>query len=251
MNMRQVTIGALVAAGVLLGLVPGPQAQAQAPAPETGGQVGAFVLLGADQNVGVQAGATSSDIPNFTLGARGAQAADDIVITTAATNVYWWIQQITVSGGVSGGPTVTSLNLNIYNDSAGLPGSLYTAQTVTSFSNAPNYVISTSLFLPGSPSGRKYWLSIQANVSSTDGSAWSWQSSSSGALGSSESAWRETVGTSLNFGTCALATGIPTASGWGARRTQCGIGLQDNLAFRLDGQILTLSNAIYLPIVQR
>lgn len=244
MNVRRVSVSALVAAGLLLGLAPGPRAQAEAP--ETGGQVGALVLLGADQIVGVNTGAISSLIPNFVLGASGAQAADDIIITTATTNVYWVIQQITVSGANAGAPAVSGFNLYLYNDNSGLPGSLLGSRSSTSFSNAPNYVINTNLALQGSPAGRKYWLSVQANVTSTDGDSWNWQSSSSGALGSSESAWVETQGTSINGGLCALST-----TGWGLRKTQCNLGEQFNMAFRLDGQIITVTNKLYLPMVAR
>lgn len=249
MNVRRVAISALVAAGLLLGLAPGPRAQAEAP--ETGGQVGALVLLGVDQIVGVDTGAISSDIPNFFNGPRGAQAADDIVVTTAATNVYWIVQQITVGGANVGAPAISAFNVIVYSDSGNLPGNVYALETATSFSGAPNYVIGAALALPGSPTGRKYWLSVQARVTSTDLDFWNWQSGSSGGLGNTESVWRETVGTSLNFGTCAMATGIPNASGWGRRRTQCSVGVQDNMAFRLDGQIVTLSNQMFLPVIHR
>lgn len=234
-SLRALTLLALLAAP--LGGAPVVRAQ---------GPVTALATL-VDQTAGVNAGALSSNIPNFTSGARAAQAADDIVVTTAASNIYWYMQQLTVTGQNTGLPNPDLITVYVYSDngSGTLPGSLYAAQSFANPGNGPNYVLPISIAVPGP--NRKFWISVQVNVTATDGDAWTWQSSSSGAGGTAESTWVELIGTTLAGNSCTVALG----GGWGPRRTVCGIGLQDNLAFLLEGQIVTYTSAVFLPIARR
>ena len=217
-----------------------------APAVRAQGPVTTLATL-VDQTAGVNAGALSSNIPNFISGARAAQAADDIVVTTAASNIYWYMQQLTVTGQNLGVPNPDTITVYVYadNGSGTLPGSLYASQSFANPGNGPNYVLPISIAVPGP--NRKFWISVQANVTATDGDAWTWQSSSSGAGGNAESAWVELLGSSVANNSCTVALG----GGWGARKTVCNIGDQFNMAFLLEGQIVTYTSAVFLPIARR
>jgi hypothetical protein len=199
-----------------------------------------------DQVGAIGTGAISSNLPNFTGGARSLLAADDFTVVTASNTVYWLIQSITVYGqNNSGSPTINGFNIYVYRDSGGLPGALYSSQFVASFSGgAPTYVIPINILLPGGPSGQKYWLSVQASVTSTGIASWSWQSSSAGG-GSSESAWYDVFG-NQNGGLCG------PAQGWGPRVSVCSVGSQNNMAFQLVGlNNLNLPTNLYLPMIRR
>lgn len=246
---------ALAGAALFVWGLAGPGAFAQVSA---AGPVAGQALLGTDQKVGTLAdGGISSNLPNLkdqTTGQpapRSAQAADDFIVQTASTNQYWRIQTISVLGQNVSAPTVDQVYIRIYADAGGLPGSLLLLQSSTSFSGAPNYVVNTNFILQGSPTGRIYWVSVQANVTSSTGlPSWIWQASSNGGAGLNESAWIDTTDTNvsqpLNFNLC-LAQ-------WGPRKSFCNIPQgtsQPDLAFRLDGDVITLSNRLFLPAMYR
>ncbi|MGQ0603114.1 MAG: hypothetical protein ACT4QE_15640 [Anaerolineales bacterium] len=242
MNPRRWQLGTGVLL-IILTLVAsaGPRA---ARAQEAGDGVGVQDLI-FDQSAGVMTGAISSNLPNFTGGARAAQAADDVFVVTGSSTTYWLIQSITVFGqNNSGSPTINGFSIYVYRDAGGLPGNVFASKFVTSFSNAPNYIIPYNLLLPGGPGGQRFWLSVQANVSSTGIASWSWQSSSVGGV-MFESAWFDIIG-NLNGGLCG-----PNQV-WQPRRTVCTIGTQDNMAFQLNGlNNLNLPITLYLPLIYR
>ena len=193
-----------------------------------------------NQSNGINTGAISSNLPLYTGGARSALAADDFTVPVLGSNTYWLIESITVYGANTGLPSINGFSVFLYRDGGGLPGQTYGSHFATSFSGlpAPNYVINSVWLLTGN---QKYWIGIQANVSSTGTASWSWQSSSDGA-GSSESAW-------IDFGI--QGTGGTCYQTWLPRRTVCNNGLQDNMAFRIDGQQVTLPFRIYLPVIRK
>ena len=208
-------------------------------------------LLGVDQTAGSLAdGGISSNLPNLSGGPRSAQAADDFKVTTAGATEYWRIQTISVLGQNVSAPTVDQVLIRVYTDNGGLPGSLLVEQTSTSISGAPNFIIGTSVILPGTPAGRTYWLSVQANVTTSSFASWNWQASSNGDAGTHESAWIDTTNTSLS----PPLNGFVCAAQWGRRKSDCNIPqgtTQPHLAFRLDGDIVTLTTTVFLPLVAR
>lgn len=220
---------------LVLGPAAAPAARAQVSAQEV------FV----DQLTGATTGASAiaSYLPNLTNGAKSAEAADDFQVT-GASNEYWNILTITVLGENVSAPTVDQFLIRVYADTgAGLPGSLYLGPLSSlSLSNAPDYVIATNFILPAA-GNRRFWLSLQANVTNTDQRTWNWQSSN--LAGGFESAWIDNApnGNAIEFGNC---TGV-----WGARVTLCGVGTQSGLAFKLEGQRVTFNSYVYMPVVRR
>lgn len=208
-------------------------------AQEAGNGVGAQALL-YGQTTGEGSGAISSNLPLYTGGARSALAADDFTIPALGSNTYWLIQSITVYGANnSGSPAINGFNIYVYRDAGNLPGSPVASQFESNISGfgSWDYVINSSLLLPGN---QKYWIGIQANIASTGIASWSWQSSSAGG-GTSESAW-------IDYGIQGAGTCFQA---WFPRRTVCGIGAQDNMAFQLDGVQVTLPFTTFMPLIRK
>jgi len=137
----------------------GPQAQEES--------VGALSVLWPQQD---NAGANyvlSTDSPGTSV---DAQAAEDFIIP-AGTSGSWTIEQISVSGVYQSG-TASSVNVNFYSNSNGLPGTpVYTATLVpASGTSSGNFVIPLGPTL-SLPAGGTYWVSIQAVMGSGQ---WQW-----------------------------------------------------------------------------
>ncbi|HVN76621.1 MAG TPA: DUF11 domain-containing protein [Thermoanaerobaculaceae bacterium] len=151
------------------------------------------------------------------------QAADDFTVPAGFT---WILQEVDVVGSYDNLPAST-VNVFIYNDSSGLPGSL-----VQQFlSVTPTGGLATGSFeIPISPNlilgSGTYWVSVQANMSA-DLSQWFWTLRDQGNPESgAEGAWQNPGG---GFGTC---------SSWGHIFTDCGTSAPGyDLAFKLIGQV--------------
>jgi hypothetical protein len=245
-------MGVIMVAAFALAAPPAGVSTARAQPPEEPGQVGALEVF-IDQTTGtIDEGAISSYVPNRTGGPISAQAADDFIITTSGSNQYGRIQTITVIGqGNNGTPTVDRLILRVYPDAGGLPTNAPASVVQAVPSGSPNgtYVANATFIVLGN---RRYWIAVQANVTSSGFATWDWRSSSSGA-GTAKSAWLELTDPNIipldqfiAFGNCAAAT-----TGWGVRRETCNIGQQDNMAFKLEGDRITLNTGLFLPLIYR
>jgi hypothetical protein len=194
-------------------------------------------------------GANSSDLTAIN---KSAEAADDFNLATTGSNNFWIISNVTVQGVSAFTPTISSVTVNFYRDSgANLPGSLYATTSVpfSSITGAPNFSIPVFMALAANNTDRKYWVSVQAVVTSGGSSLWNWSSSSLVGTGSVESAWRNR---NLDSGPCSNNPSNPLGT-WNPRVTVCGLSQDDQIqmAFRLTGQQAFLPNNVYLPLVNR
>lgn len=208
------------------------------------------------QNSGTSAdSAVSANVVDYSGGAISTQAADDFVVTLFG-NQAWNIQTVTVLGTFNNAsPSIDQIKVRLYQDRGGLPAlsaSAYQSVPIASVTGAPNFVIPVNLFAHGSPGGTRYWISVQANIVSSPSHVeqWYWLSSStSGGTGEGQSAWVETTDPNVRqpyYGSCPWPN-------WGLRLTCLtqGDAARPNLAFRLDGQVLTFSSKVFLPVVSR
>ena len=99
-------------------------------------------------------------------------AADDFVVPTGST---WTITQVEVDGEYfNGSGPASAVNIFIFSDSGGVPGSLvngFGSLTATPGPGAGDFVISTPpiVLIPGT-----YWISIQAIQDFTPNGQWGW-----------------------------------------------------------------------------
>lgn len=237
--------GVLALAGQWAGA---PPARAQGAEPPS--QVGALDVF-VDQTGGtLGTGGISSYLPNLSPGPKSALAADDFVIPASGSNQFGRIQRITVIGESTGLPTIDKLFMRVYADAGNLPALAPSAfvEAAPVSAGAWAYVVDTLIIVPA---GRRFWLSAQTNVTSANFATWNWRSTSTGG-GTLESAWLDTTlisqNTYINDGLCALEV----VGNWGQLRSICKLDADyDNLAFKLEGDIITLASAVFLPLVAR
>lgn len=165
-------------------------------------------------------GWTSQDF-EATFDAYDNQGADDFVVPTGET---WNVDEVDVSGAYfNGAGPADSFNVFIYQDAAGLPGTLvYTglAQAYTT-SNDIDFVITLSpaaVLTEGT-----YWVSVQVRMDFGVGGQWGWNDRT--VQSGSPAAWQNPGG---GFGT-------PCTS-WGVRTVCLAGGSPDNM-FRLAGTL--------------
>jgi hypothetical protein len=103
------------------------------------------------------------------------RVADDFVVTSGEK---WSVQQISVNGGYFGGSQeAASFNVNFYENSPGEPGASscsYTSAAYVQNENIFTISLPVACELLGGPSGRTYWISVQANLSNDPNTDWTW-----------------------------------------------------------------------------
>jgi hypothetical protein len=217
--------------------------------PAARAQVGTQGAVNIDQITGAtidDTGATSSYFPNRNP-VVDLRAADDFSWQATGNFNYIQLTNITFVGYNSvGTPTIDRMHIRVYaNSASNLPGALRGQQSVSVSSNMSGTVpLSINMFLPVTNTvSTRYWVSVQANVTSVSLATWSWKSSSLGGA-TLESTWIDVLGTQEELGTNCYQQ-------WNRRRTLCSVGTQDNMAFSLTGQEWYLPYFVYLPIVSR
>jgi hypothetical protein len=156
-----------------------------------------------------------------TFDAYDNESADDFVVPTGET---WNIDEVDIAGGYfnGAGPAV-GFNVNIYSDSAGVPGTnVYTAAALAyTTSNQLDFVI--PLTTPAVLTEGTYWISVVARLDFSAGGEWGTTERLVQSGGISQ--WQNPNG---GFG-----TGCNT---WGPRPTCLALGGPDNV-FRLNGTV--------------
>jgi len=162
------------------------------------------------------------------------QAADDFVVPTSGGVLFWTVDKVEVTGAYLGsGYTATSVNVDFYASTGTLPGT-----NIYQDSFVPTAGLTTGSFVidltrPAAlPAGQAYWLSVQANLDLA-GQSRSWYWGQRTVQANNASAWINPLdGSGLGCTT------------WKPRVSQCSVGDQPDLLFRLSG------NLNYVPLVQ-
>jgi PKD repeat protein len=155
------------------------------------------------------------------------QGADDFIVPAG---VVWTINQIDVLGSYSsGGGPVPAVNVYLYADSAGLPGTeVYQALGLVPVdaSGDLNITLTTPVVLPEG----HYWVSVQADMDFTPTGQWYW---------STRSVQSNTAYAWINPGD-GFGTGCTT---WAPGAATCGVGggIEPDALFRLNGTSGTLA----------
>jgi hypothetical protein len=196
-------------------------------------QAAAQVVL-FDQTGTASPPSADSSAPNFSpsnyFGSGNDRTADDFTVPAGAT---WAINEIDVTGAFEGPTTANTVNVYLYANGAGKPGTEIFSQLGVTATAGPNFAVP----LTGVPSltAGTYWVTVQFVV---DGGAyWSWGTS--------------TVQRG-NPATWLTESGSPEcpSGAWGTRTT-CWTGTNPDQAFVLKGTDLTPSNAITLGKLAR
>ena len=149
------------------------------------------------------------------------QGADDFVVPAAET---WTIETVDILGSYSvGGGPVPNVDVFIYDDAAGLPGTqVYSALGVVPVDVAGDLTITLPVAAVLGPG--HYWLSVVANMNFTPLGQYFWSTRT--VQSNDPYAWRNPLG---GFG-----VGCTT---WGAGATTCGVGGagEPDALFRLQG----------------
>ena len=151
------------------------------------------------------------------------QIADDFIIPVEDES--WTIESVEVLGiYFNGTGPATSVNIWIYNDSLGLPGSIAASRMDV----IPSAGISTGSFVitltsPVTLQPNTYWLSVQCNMDSAIGGQWGWTEQLQTNM---ESMWQNPAGGWAN-----------TCSVWGYRVSSCNVGTAPyyDVSFRING----------------
>jgi hypothetical protein len=172
------------------------------------------------------------------------QAADDFTIQ--AGSYYWLVTQVEVMGHyLNPGYQASSVNVYLHNSTGSLPASSFFASSFIPVGglDTGSFVINLGPGV-GLPSGRQYWLSVQANLDSgcpqqqgCSARQWQWRERTGGEVGSA-SAW-------LNI----LGGWWPDCTTWKPRLTECGFGSYPDLLFSLSGSLVPINTTIYFPFV--
>lgn len=155
------------------------------------------------------------------------QAADDFLVPSGD---IWYIESIDILGAYfNGSGPLVSVNIWIYNDSSGFPGS--TAAEILEIvpsSGIADGSLGINLVSPIVLNEGSYWISIQANMDYSAGGQFGWVEQGQS---NNPSVWRNPGG---GFGT--------SCSNWNYRVSTCNVGTAPDLAFRLNG------NANIVPV---
>ena len=189
-----------------------------------------------DQTSGASVTATNSQNFEPANAAFNDFTADDFVVPA---NTTWSLSEIDVLGQYFNGTgPATSVNVFLYNDNAGLPGTqiaAYTSIVPTGGTSSPNFNIpipATSL------TAGTYWVSVQANESFTPNGEWGWVDRSPTA--NNGAAWSNP------------GNGFATVChpGYG-RRTTCVTGdlAAPDQAFKILGQVVVVNDLTVTPPV--
>ncbi len=156
--------------------------------------------------------------------AYDAEAADDFVIPEVDES--WTIESIDVPGFYPQGEgPATSVNIRLYEDLGGLPGSeVFSALNVIPISGLSDGFFAIGIDPPLVLPAGTYWVSIQPNQDYDPYGMWYWLQRT--VQTSAASAWRN-PGDGWETG----------CIDWGNRVTDCGIGQFPDLLFRLNGTI--------------
>lgn len=130
-------------------------------------------------------------------------AADDFVVPA---NTHWTVKGVAVRGTYFNGPGPTSsFNVYFYQDDGpgGLPGTLrvtrkfmkYIVNGVDEF----RVVINPPVHIPGGPSGRHVWMSVQARMDYAEGAIGQWGWYDRVVVSNMPAAWQNANG---EFGVC-------------------------------------------------
>jgi hypothetical protein len=151
------------------------------------------------------------------------QAADDFVVPVGQT---WAIREVDVQGvyfncSSQCGPA-DSFNFNIYQDFGGLPGLIVAGGGLPYVNNSGLFQLVVGAQFPIFLNAGRYWVSVQANMSSTNG-MWGWTDRTVQA--NSPAVWQNPGG---QFNSCLT---------WGVRTTCVGDAPAPDQMFRLVGTI--------------
>ena len=150
------------------------------------------------------------------------ELTDDFVVPSGRC---WLIQMIEVAGEYfNGDGPAASVNVRIYADADGVPGTLVFSKLNSAFIPGPQYGDLVINLSPGAQRGPGvYWLSIQVNMDYLGAKGqWGWYNRTATSNDAAE--WRNPGGA---FGTCVT---------WGARGADCTIEPQEpDQVFRLSG----------------
>jgi hypothetical protein len=159
-------------------------------------------------------------------GIENVQAADDFTVPPASS---WGIESVDVVGlyGSGGGP-ITSANVTVYSNAAGLPGAeLFARANVTPLNGTagPNFTFplsGASQLAPGI-----YWVSVQVNIPGGGTNIWDWATRT--VQSGSPAAFRANSPLAI----------CPAAQNAYVARTSCpGLGTAPDQLFRLNGTTL-------------
>ncbi len=157
-----------------------------------------------------------------TFDAYDAQAADDFQVPSGHK---WKVKEVDVTGVYFNGyGPATSVNIFVYKNKGGLPGSLKTECDNVNIANdaGGSFTIKLPKSCKISLKAGTYWLSVQANLAFSQGGEWGWEGNS--VQTGNAYAWQNPGG---GFGLCTT---------WG---TEC-LGYGPDFMFALKGKDATL-----------
>ncbi|MBL4659159.1 MAG: hypothetical protein JKY19_02295 [Alcanivoracaceae bacterium] len=195
---------------------------------------------------GVLPGATAANSQNYldgVLGGYNNSGADDVNIPACES---WSVNLVEVAGNYSDplmvgslGPAV-SVSVYIFQDLPGEPDQIDYASALYVYEGLNYTEISTGDFridlptdaiLQGGLTGSTYWIAVRANLAILSGGQWGWSESAID-LGSNVSQWQQSnAGPLTGINDCVMD--------WKDRGTCALLGTNNQLAFALEGQILT------------
>jgi hypothetical protein len=178
-----------------------------------------------------------SDDFGYTYSGYDAEAADDFVVPSGE---IWSISQVDVDGGFLQGYPGAYVNVWIYQDASGLPGTVvHTALNGTYATGAEAGALQIPLSPPADLGAGHYWLSVQAFPAFDGGLSYRWLWRDRTVQSNSAAAWR-------NPGHGWVYPGGHACDNWGTRATTCGIDAdQADQVFRLNGTRLRLAPLLY------